>query len=122
VWSGQSSLAYPIDNCDGRILYLSLSRAEEDLGRIPTDLDQGFGLSAEFPCTMFHYGIPPVDNCDGRILYLSLSRAEEDLGRIPTDLDQGFGLSAEFPCTMFHYGIPPVSVEEAEAEGWLPHI
>ena len=35
-------------------LYLSLSGAEEDdLGRIPRDLDYGFDLSVEIPCTMF---------------------------------------------------------------------
>ena len=35
-------------------LYLSLSGAEEEeLGRIPRDLDHGFDLSVEVPCMMF---------------------------------------------------------------------
>jgi len=41
-------------------LYLSLSGAEQDLGRIPRDLDQGLDLSAEVPCMMFLFYIPPV--------------------------------------------------------------
>ena len=34
-------------------LYLSLLGEEEDLGRIPRDLDHGFDLSVEVPCMMF---------------------------------------------------------------------